>query len=113
MSDGGSQLPEGGIFLPWCFAFPVSAPGHVEGKAHADDAALLSSTRPYLWTDYAEAAYEYRPDASRPTRAVRSLHLVGMDEQAAQDLLADKGLNGTPEPGVPWELCDPRWAMRP
>ena len=35
---------------------------------------------------------------------MRSLCLLGMDEQAAQDLLTDKGLNGTPESDVPWEL---------
>ncbi len=42
-SAQGSQPPEGGIFLPCCFAFLAGVPpGHVEGKEHADDAALQS-----------------------------------------------------------------------
>ena len=43
-SARGSQPPEGGIFLPCCFAFlaGVAPPGHVEGKEYAHAAALLS-----------------------------------------------------------------------
>jgi len=41
---------------------------------------------------------------------VRSLRLVGMDEQAAQYLLADKGLNGTP---VAWQRLVAGYAGNP
>src|SRR5205823_2410254 len=37
-----------------------------------------------------------KPKELAPLEGVRTLRLVGMDEQAAQALLSDKGLSGTP-----------------
>jgi hypothetical protein len=42
-SARGSQLPEGGMLLPYCFALLVGLlPGHMEDKEHAYATARLS-----------------------------------------------------------------------
>src|SRR5712691_5955237 len=64
--SGEDSLQQLACYLPLPPITGLAPLGHVQGKEHANEAALLSGARLWLWAGHAEPAHEPGPDASRP-----------------------------------------------